>query len=415
MKKIREIIFVIVISILAFQSGICQNSKLPKEITFVAYPDFPDAHSTWGDIGYNPVNNAVYIGVTNHRDKVGWYTYYIDCQEMQLEDFIGDMAHLRSFQWQGKIHTKIVADQDGMVYFGTDGGESRQEYLMNNPHGYSGGYIMKWDPEQKQLTNLGMPMQYESIKDVDINPRTGMIYAISYPQAHFLTYQPSTNTFKDHGRLASAHVPRIIFTDQWGNCYYVDWRQRLVKYESSAEKLIFAKESLPAFSGTPGSMIVTGITAFAKDQENGIIYLVTYGAKVLAFTPQEEGMGTIKDLGPVYDLKDKLLYGPYVPNLNLGNNGKLYYFIGGHGNYVKKDITVLIELDPDTKEKRIVHEFPTSQINEVTGSGVKDKDGNMYFAGRKNVKREQSDTENQATVKGQKSVPFMIIYNPSNK
>ena len=98
---------------------------------------------------------------------------------MKLEGFINDLAHLRDFQWQGKIHTKITFDSEGNVLFGTDGGESREEYLMNHPQGYAGGYLMKWDPEERQLTNLGMPMQYESIKNIDVDPETGIIYAIT--------------------------------------------------------------------------------------------------------------------------------------------------------------------------------------------------------------------------------------------
>ena len=312
-----------------------------RNIRFIDYPDFPEANSTWGDIGYNPVNNAVYIGVTNHKNRIGLYEYSVARDEMKLEGFINDLAHLRDFQWQGKIHTKITFDSKGNVLFGTDGGESREEYLMNHPQGYAGGYLMKWDPEERQLTNLGMPMQYESIKNIDVDPETGIIYAITYPQVHFVVYDPKVNEQKDLGRLGSAHVPRMTFLDQWGNCYYVDWRQRLVKYEKSTGELVFAKESLPFFPGTPGKVIITGIKGYTTDHSNGVVYISTYGAKVLAFYPEKEGIGEIEDLGPLYNTQEIPLWKPYASNMNLGNNGKLYYFIGGHGNYVKKDTAVL--------------------------------------------------------------------------
>ncbi len=35
------------------------------------------------------------------------------------------------------------------MYFTTDGGESREEYFMNHPDGYSGGFFMKWNPGTK--------------------------------------------------------------------------------------------------------------------------------------------------------------------------------------------------------------------------------------------------------------------------
>src|SRR5690606_12035681 len=96
-------------------------------------------------------------------------------------------------------------------------------------------------------------------------------------------------------------------------------------------------------------------------------------------------------------------WGPYVPNLNLGNNGKLYYFIGGHGNYIKKDMTVLVEMDPKSGERKIVYEYPITTLSEVTGSDIKDKEGNLYFAGVRKVSGNDAYS------------PFMIKFNPEKE
>lgn len=374
-----------------------------KNIVFIDYPGFPEQHSTWNDIGYSPTHNKVFVGVTDHFGKIALYDYDVDLQTMTNRGFIADLANLRDYQWQGKVHSKFVEGPQGEVYFSTDGGVYRSLHLRDHPHGYSGGYFMKWNPDTEKLTNLGIGMQYETLKDVDVDPHTGVLYGISFPQVHFLVYDPSTNERRDLGRLGGGHVPRVNFTDRWGNGYYVDWRQRLVKYEKSQSELIFARESLPAFPGTPGSHIITGITAYAKDREKGIIYLVTYGAKLLAFHPEKEGIGEVVDLGPVYEL-DEDPWRPYVPNLNIGDNGKLYYIIGGHGNFVKDNTTVFVEMDPKTGKRTILYEFPVSEIAEATGSDIKDKDGNLYFAGRKrNPGQEPSST------------PFMIKFNPEEE
>jgi len=390
--------------LLAYQDTSLKKSISEQNIRFINYPDFPEAHSTWGSIGYNPANNNVYVGVTNHADKVGFFEYDPARNQIQLNGFLKDLGHLRPFQWQGKMHSKIVAGPKGEIYFSTDGGESRQEYLMDHPHGYAGGFFMKWNPETRQLTNLGMGMPYESIKDVEVDLQSGLVYGISYPQAHFLVFDPQKNLLHDAGRLGSAHVPRVLFTDRWGNCYYVDWRQRLVKYEKSTGKLVFAKQSLPAFPGTPGGKIITGITAFAKDPNKNVIYLVTYGAKLVAFYPEETGIGKWEDLGGVFETNQGEDWKPYVPNLNIGLNGKLYYVIGGHGNYVRKDKTVLIEFDPEKRKPNILLEFPIGRLTEVTGSDIRDKDGNMYFAGRKRPDRSENG-----------SVPFLIKFNPDKE
>lgn len=382
-------------------SALAQQTPVSDpHIRFIEYPDFPDAHSTWGSIGYNAALNTVHIGVTNHANNIGLYTFEPAQNTMKLNGFIRDMAHLRPYQWQGKIHSKIVAGPDGTIYFSTDGGESREEYLMEHPQGYAGGFFMQWHPKTG-LKNLGLAMQYESIKDVDIDPKTGTLYGITYPQAHFIVYDPARNNLRDLGRLASSHVPRVLFTDWWGNCYYVDWRQRLVKYEKDRDSLVFAREALPAFPGTPGSKIITGVTAYAKDEAKGIIYLITYGAKLIAFHPEKEGIGKVEDLGGVIDTGKAEAWGPYVPNLNIGKNGKLYYIIGGHGNYVLKDKTVLVEYDPATGKKLILKDYPITTITEATGCDTRDKDGNLYFAARRNPSGQGDDTR-----------PFLIQFNP---
>jgi hypothetical protein len=211
---IRMMLFVICTTFI-LETEAQESSISKKNICFIQYPDFPGAKSTWGDIGYNPKYNSVYIGVTNHIDSVGLYEYNISKNSMELKGFIDELANLRSFQWQGKVHSKIIADSDGNIYFSTDGGDMRQLDFMNGPHGYAGGYFMKWDPIEKRLTNLGMGLQYESLKDIDLDPESGIIYAVTFPQVHFIVYDAKKNNLRDLGRLGCAHVPRVLFTDQW--------------------------------------------------------------------------------------------------------------------------------------------------------------------------------------------------------
>jgi hypothetical protein len=385
-----------------------------RNIKFIDYPGFPEQHSTWNSIGYSPSHHQVYVGVSDHLKSNALYKYDVALETMSKVGFIEDMANLRNHQWQGKVHSKFVEGPNGEMYFSTDGGVLRSLHFRDHPHGYSGGYFMKFDPATHQLTNLGKGMKYDTVKDMDVDPETGVMYGISFPQVHFMVYDPATNDFRDLGRLGGGHVPRVNFTDQWGNNYYVDWRQRLVKYEKKLGELIFAKESLPAFDDTPGSHIITGITAYAKDRENGIIYIITYGAKVLAFHPAEEGIGEIVDLGPVYELEEEL-WRPYVPNLAFGKNGKLYYFIGGHGNFVKDDTTIFMELDPSTGERNIIYEFHISDMVEATGSDVQDSDGNLYFAGRKRVQDTPQDGDIGTDIQVSESGAFMIKFNPENE
>jgi hypothetical protein len=46
---------------------------------------------------------------------------------------------------------------------------------MEHPHGYSGGFAFRWDPGLRSLTSLGVPMQYDSIKDLAVDSESGRI------------------------------------------------------------------------------------------------------------------------------------------------------------------------------------------------------------------------------------------------
>ena len=81
------------LSLMSGKKVMCQHLVTEKNITFIEYPDFPDAHSTWGSIGYNPKYNTVHIGVTNHRDNVALYEYDVSIDKMKLDGFIKDLGH----------------------------------------------------------------------------------------------------------------------------------------------------------------------------------------------------------------------------------------------------------------------------------------------------------------------------------
>ena len=104
-KSLRPIGVVLLILLIspAFQAEITD-----KHIRFIEYPDFPEAHSTWGSIGYSKIHQKVFVGVTNHRDKVGLFEYDIAKDKIRLAGFVPQLAHLRDYQWQGKVYSQIV-------------------------------------------------------------------------------------------------------------------------------------------------------------------------------------------------------------------------------------------------------------------------------------------------------------------
>jgi hypothetical protein len=181
-----------------------------------------------------------------------------------------------------------------------------------------------------------------------------------------------------------------------------------VKYERETKRLLFARESLPTFPGTPGFYVMTGVTGCVADGA-GTIYLLTYGSKLLAFRPTREGIGAVEDLGGIYDGK-KQPWDYWCRGLSMGKNGKVYYFIGGHNRYTEQgDFVVMMEYDPKTRLRRDAMHFPREKLIEVPGNGVTDADGNIYYAVRRH------DPKAVAAGDSGSSVPDLMIFNPENK
>src|SRR6266508_946280 len=47
-------------------------------------------------------HHKVFVGVTNHHDRIGLYEYDVPTRKLRLLGFIGEMANLRSEEWQGR-------------------------------------------------------------------------------------------------------------------------------------------------------------------------------------------------------------------------------------------------------------------------------------------------------------------------
>jgi hypothetical protein len=65
-----------------------------------------------------------------------------------------------------------------------------------------------------------------------------------------------------------------------------------------------------------------------------------------------------------------------------------------------------MEFDPKTRTKRVLLAWPTTVLSEATGSDVKDREGNLYFAGR----RDDPTISKFGESGGNR--PFLILFNP---
>lgn len=112
----------------AYQDTSLNKSISEQNIRFINYPDFPEAHSTWGSIGYNPANNNVYVGVTNHADKVGFYEYdpaFLTKSSYMASSVIWDTW--AAFSMAGKNALQNLLWDEGVKYISLLMGASREK------------------------------------------------------------------------------------------------------------------------------------------------------------------------------------------------------------------------------------------------------------------------------------------------
>jgi hypothetical protein len=323
-------------------------------------------------------------------------------------------GHLQGYQWQGKIHSQIVENlADGWMYYGTDGGESRQEAYMDHPNGYFGGYIMKYNPRTFEVVNLGNGRRYESVKELGLDPIRQRVYGITYPSTHLIIKDLKNDTLIDKGSLNKAYVGRTLFTDDWGNAYYADMRGTLLKYEAATDSLIWAARPLARdTAGIAPFVFRSGNVAWARYKKTNGYYFITSWSRIFKITVQEKGMGPIEDIGyfldpsPVYPLKT--IATSHAPNLACHPNHKLYLWVGGHNSSLKKDSTSFIEVDPVSRAKKIIYECGWTEVEEATGSQVVDRDGNIYYAAtRRNAGDRAGQTGHGSAV--------LIVVNPEKE
>jgi len=361
-------------------------------IRYVAYPDMAKPHSSWGGIRYSTVANKVIVTVCDHTSQIGVFDWDCASKALTRRAWIDKSGHLQGFQWQGKVHSQVVENlKDGWLYFGTDGGEGREENYMDHPNGYFGGYFMKYNPKTFEIINLGNGRRYESIKEVGFDQVRQRIYGITYPSNHFIIKDLATDSLIDKGSINKAYVGRTLFTDDWGNAYYIDARGCLMKYEASADSFLWADKPLPRDTAlVEGWVVRSGLRAWARFQKTNEYYFMTAWSSIHKITVQEKGIGLIEDMGymlnPAKGIELKTIINANCPNLVCHPNHKLYMWVGGHEKTLKKDSTALIEFDPAKKTKTVVYECPWTELEEATGSQVVDRDGNIYYAARYHIK-----------------------------
>jgi outer membrane protein assembly factor BamB len=223
--------------------------------------------------------------------------------------------------------------------------------------GAPGGHLFKYTPRREdeqplrikepcEVTDLGPAVKGESILALEIDRPAGVIYGLTFPNAHFFKFTIATGTSTDASVVArrapggekfetTKMVSRMLALDLKGNVYASGENGFLFKFdkdEGTLEKLPLQAPSIP------GREPWTRVDAFLVDP-SGLIFGGTSDGYLFRFDPENM---TISNLG-----KPLLQY--RIDGLARASNGKLYG-VGGD----EDDMARLFSYDPQNAAYQIL-------------------------------------------------------------
>ena len=127
-------------------------------------------------------DNQVYVGLCSHGGSGRLYVYQPDRglrHITMIQEAVNEMTSRR--EPQGKLHSQIIEDSDGTLWFGSD--VSNHYYLArwDGPRSYPGGHMLTLDPVTHEVTDLGIPFPKEAIRNLLMDRERRRLYVVTFP------------------------------------------------------------------------------------------------------------------------------------------------------------------------------------------------------------------------------------------
>jgi len=302
----------------------------------------------------------------------------------------------------GKIHGNITSDSKGNIYFaGYLGLSYEHEYTEAfYPKSYAGAAICKYNPETKQLTNLGIPIPYSGSSSLYYDVIRNSLYGITPDRAKFWRLKIGTMELNTYGSIArmSRLEDRVreFILDKEGFCYFANDVGGLTKYDPDKETFIDLDVILPGKLMDFRASVVSSKNVFYCISTEGFVY--SYDPKT----------NQLDEYGHVLGMPDQ---GCYTPNIALDEGwGRLYFIANNHGGKVLETALVTLTiLDLKTRKFHYV-----GKVDGVEGCfGAKcTKEHTVYFSSfghhfTGNGNELEKDSKDKIVTR-----PYLIRYDP---
>jgi len=287
-----------------------------------------------------------------------------------------------------KFHTAIRTMKDGrlfMVTHNTASGKYQPYWklssLWHDPTGFKSRAFI-YDPKMDVVTYKGIPISNEDIYYGQLDSELNLYYVSGMRNRKRGFYVIDLNDMSVT-EIADHPVEIAIVVDDDHMVYTNDDKERIWKWDPFKKEGTMTNLRMPHSPLLPESK---GMCTYSWKDDDGWIYAVAqWNNRICRYKPKE---GIMEDLGNGWredptDPRREMIFAPVK-----ARNGKIYYGVLNE-NEPRFDGAEIIELDPETKQKRnlgTMHLSDGTNAN-VFGEGGLGADGRIYWGDGNHGKR----------------------------
>jgi len=313
-----------------------------------------------------------------------------------LDEVTGDLRD-SGRATQCKIHYSFVPDREkGLIHAATHLSGPPKGETSYNPwaswndpaRAFRGAYLISYDTAANVVTESRLMIPKEGCRCLALDERRRVLYAVTYPRDHFVSYDLASGRLTDHGRIGSVNT-QCIFLDPLGRAYLFDDSGRMLRFDPDHQRL----EELPhlyphaAYQSAWHGVLYDAVA----DPRSGAVYMVPWkGHPHLArFWPMEGAQGRLEDLGPITQDRDPRelmsVNLDHVGGLVWGADEKLYLVKAewrgkSNGCCGESTSSMLMRFDPELGTwERLGALFGGNGSNHYVSRGALSAQGNMVF------------------------------------
>ncbi|MBW8191841.1 hypothetical protein K0504_12415 [Neiella marina] len=351
---------------------------LVEKISFSQLQLDAEMDAIWGATGRDDAGN-IYFGVSSHGGQQGTselfkYNPYSG-QFKSLGDTVSQLTKLGlapSDVKQNKLHSKIIAADDGYLYFSSfdESGESQRNLTLPT----WGGHLWRTRPGSAQWEHL-LATEHALIA---VQVRDRYVYALGYWGHELFQFNMVSGEVKTVSVGSdTAHVSRNFLIDQHANVYIPKVRETgdglsYASLEHYDRKLNHVTSYIMPNYVSKSWDGYHGITGYAETQ-NGDVYFVTQEGRLYRLDSTTGGLDKLKELGFMHPKGNASIESLF------SLDGNQYLGAVARAKGQKKAQWLTYDLNLKQATATTLPSIPSNRL--IYGSVTRDNEGHIYLVG----------------------------------